>query len=556
VKRSWWKEAIVYQIYPRSFKDSSGDGLGDIKGIIEKLEYIKSLGVDIIWICPIYDSPNIDNGYDVSDYKRISDDFGGNKLLDKLIEKVHFHGLKLIMDLVVNHSSDQHNWFKEAKKSKLNSFHDYYIWKDGKINEYPNNWQSVFGGSAWKWNKETEEFFLHLYTNNQPDLNWENPKVRNEIYSILNFWLSKGVDGFRMDVISLISKRLTFENAPKEMSFQDVMEKFYANGPRVHEFLKEMNREVLSKHDVVTVGEGPGINMENGLSYVDENEKELNMVFHFDHLTIDFGPKGKYDPIPVDFIRFKKIFSQWDFLLADKGWNSIFLGNHDFSRIVSRFGNDNKYRVESSKLLATLLMTLRGTPYIYQGDEIGMTNINYPSIDYYDDVETINAWEKAKLKGENMSEFLKSVHLQSRDNARTPMQWNLDRNSGFSKGDPWLPVNENYKKINVSAQLKDSNSILNYYKKIIAFRKLNPTLIYGNYIDLEPDHPQFFIYNRWDENNKFLIIHNFSGKLLQWESESIMNYNLIFSNYKIIKNQIEIRPWETRIYKLIKNFNL
>ena len=556
MKRSWWKEAIVYQIYPRSFKDSSGDGLGDIKGIIEKLEYIKSLGVDIIWICPIYDSPNIDNGYDVSDYKRISDDFGGNKLLDKLIEKVHFHGLKLIMDLVVNHSSDQHNWFKEAKKSKLNSFHDYYIWKDGKINEYPNNWQSVFGGSAWKWNKETEEFFLHLYTNNQPDLNWENPKVRNEIYSILNFWLSKGVDGFRMDVISLISKRLTFENAPKEMSFQDVMEKFYANGPRVHEFLKEMNREVLSKHDVVTVGEGPGINMENGLSYVDENEKELNMVFHFDHLTIDFGPKGKYDPIPVDFIRFKKIFSQWDFLLADKGWNSIFLGNHDFSRIVSRFGNDNKYRVESSKLLATLLMTLRGTPYIYQGDEIGMTNINYPSIDYYDDVETINAWEKAKLKGENMSEFLKSVHLQSRDNARTPMQWNLDRNSGFSKGDPWLPVNENYKKINVSAQLKDSNSILNYYKKIIAFRKLNPTLIYGNYIDLEPDHPQFFIYNRWDENNKFLIIHNFSGKLLQWESESIMNYNLIFSNYKIIKNQIEIRPWETRIYKLIKNFNL
>ncbi len=556
MKRSWWKEAIVYQIYPRSFKDSSGDGLGDIKGIIEKLEYIKSLGVDIIWICPIYDSPNIDNGYDISDYKRISNDFGGNKLFDKLIEKVHFHGLKLIMDLVVNHSSDQHNWFKEAKKSKLNSFHDYYIWKDGKINEYPNNWQSVFGGSAWKWNKETEEFFLHLYTNNQPDLNWENPKVRNEIYSILNFWLSKGVDGFRMDVISLISKRLTFENAPKEMSFQDVMEKFYANGPRVHEFLKEMNREVLSKHDVVTVGEGPGINMENGLSYVDENEKELNMVFHFDHLTIDFGPKGKYDPIPVDFIRFKKIFSQWDFFLADKGWNSIFLGNHDFSRIVSRFGNDNKYRAESSKLLATLLMTLRGTPYIYQGDEIGMTNINYPSIDYYDDVETINAWEKAKLKGENMSEFLKSVHLQSRDNARTPMQWNLDRNSGFSKGDPWLPVNENYKKINVSAQLKDSNSILNYYKKIIAFRKLNPTLIYGNYIDLEPDHPQFFIYNRWDEKNKFLIIHNFSEKLLQWENESIMNYNLIFSNYKIIKNQIEIRPWETRIYKLIKNFNL
>jgi len=553
VKRSWWKESIVYQIYPRSFNDTSGNGLGDINGIIEKLEYIKSLGVDIIWLSPIYDSPDNDNGYDISDYKRISEDFGGNKVFDELIEKIHSHGLKLIMDLVANHSSDQHSWFKEAKKSKLNPFHDYYIWKDGKINEHPNNWESVFGGSAWKWNKETEEFFLHLYTKNQPDLNWENPRVRKEIYSIIDFWLSKGVDGFRMDVISLISKKLDFENVPKEISFKDVMEKFYANGPRVHEFLKEMNREVLSKYDIVTVGEGPGINLEKGLSYVDENEKELNMVFHFDHLTIDFGPKGKYDPIPIDFIRFKKIFSQWDFLLADKGWNSIFLGNHDFSRIVSRFGNDNKYRVESSKLLVTLLMTLRGTPYIYQGDEIGMTNISYPSIDYYDDVETINAWKEAELNGENMSEFLRSVHLQSRDNARSPMQWNLNKNSGFTNGKPWIPVNDNYKIINVSSQLKDSNSTLNYYKEIIALRKTNSTLIYGEYKDLKPDHPQFFIYKRWDENHNFLIIHNFSEKLLKWENVSIMDYNLIFSNYKIEKNQIEIRPWETRVYKL-KNY--
>tara|TARA_B100000287_G_scaffold5928_1_gene5740 strand:- start:3059 stop:4714 length:1656 start_codon:yes stop_codon:yes gene_type:complete len=549
VKKSWWKESIVYQIYPRSFKDSSGNGIGDINGIIEKLDYIKSLGVDIIWICPIYDSPGIDNGYDISNYKEINKDFGGNKALDELIEKVHLKGLKIIMDLVVNHTSDQHNWFKEAKKSKLNPYHDYYIWKDGKINEFPNNWRSVFGGRVWEWNNKTEEFFLHLYTKNQPDLNWENPKVRKEIYSIIDFWLSKGIDGFRMDVISLISKRLAFKNTPDNMSFKDVMEKFYANGPRVHEFLKEMNREVLSKYDIVTVGEGPGINLKNGLNYVAENEKELNMIFHFDHLTIDFGPKGKYDPIPLNFIRFKEIFTKWDNLLANKGWNSIFLGNHDFSRIVSRFGNDKEYRVESAKLLITLIMTLRGTPYIYQGDEIGMTNVSYPSIDFYNDIETLNAWKEASINGENMSEFLNAVHLQSRDNSRTPMQWNLKRNSGFTIGDPWIPVNKNYKNINVSSQLKDSNSILNYYKRIISFRKLNATLVYGNYKDLEPNHPYLFVYKRWDENNEFLIIHNFSEKYLGLEKKITLNYNLVILNYENVKNQNKIRPWETRVYK-------
>lgn len=549
MKKSWWKESIVYQIYPRSFKDSSGNGIGDINGIIEKLDYIKSLGVDIIWICPIYDSPGIDNGYDISNYKEINKDFGGNKALDELIEKVHLKGLKIIMDLVVNHTSDQHNWFKEAKKSKLNPYHDYYIWKDGKINEFPNNWRSVFGGRVWEWNYKTEEFFLHLYTKNQPDLNWENPKVRKEIYSIIDFWLSKGIDGFRMDVISLISKRLAFKNTPDNMSFKDVTEKFYANGPRVHEFLKEMNREVLSKYDIVTVGEGIGINLKNGLNYVAENEKELNMIFHFDHLTIDFGPKGKYDPIPLDFIRFKEIFTKWDNLLANKGWNSIFLGNHDFSRIVSRFGNDKEYRVESSKLLITLIMTLRGTPYIYQGDEIGMTNVSYPSIDFYNDIETLNAWKEASINGENMSEFLNAVHLHSRDNSRTPMQWNLERNSGFTIGDPWIQVNKNYKNINVSSQLKDSNSILNYYKRIIAFRKLNTTLVYGNYKDLEPNHPYLFVYKRWDENNEFLIIHNFSEKYLGLEKKITLNYNLVILNYENVKNKNKIRPWETRVYK-------
>ena len=310
-----------------------------------------------------------------------------------------------------------------------------------------------------------------------------------------------------------------------------------------------MNREVLSKYDIVTVGEGPGINLKNGLNYVAENEKELNMIFHFDHLTIDFGPKGKYDPIPLNFIRFKEIFTKWDNLLANKGWNSIFLGNHDFSRIVSRFGNDKEYRVESAKLLITLIMTLRGTPYIYQGDEIGMTNVSYPSIDFYNDIETLNAWKEASINGENMSEFLNAVHLQSRDNSRTPMQWNLKRNSGFTIGDPWIPVNKNYKNINVSSQLKDSNSILNYYKRIISFRKLNATLVYGNYKDLEPNHPYLFVYKRWDENNEFLIIHNFSEKYLGLEKKITLNYNLVILNYENVKNQNKIRPWETRVYK-------
>ena len=424
MEKKWWKEGVVYQIYPRSYKDTTGNGLGDLEGIIQSLDYIQSLGVTMLWLCPIYESPNDDNGYDISDYRKISDDFGGNASFDRLLAAMHERGLKLIMDLVVNHSSDEHFWFEEAKQSKDNPYHDYYIWRGNDPTQQPNNWQSVFNGSVWKWNEATEEYFLHLFTQKQPDLNWENPKVRKEVYDIVDFWLSKGVDGFRMDVISLISKRLTFEDVPNDMSFIDVMEKVYANGPRVHEFLKEMNQEVLSKYDIVTVGEGPGVNLEHGPKYVSTKEKELNMVFHFDHLTIDFGPEGKYDPVPLDFIRFKTIFRQWDEALKNDGWNSIFLGNHDFSRIVSRFGNDGVYREQSAKLLATLLMTLRGTPYVYQGDEIGMTNVKHNSIDFYDDVETRNAWKAAEAEGKDMEQFLKAVYWQSRDNARTPMQWN------------------------------------------------------------------------------------------------------------------------------------
>ena len=548
----WWKEGIIYQIYPRSFFDSSGNGIGDLNGISKKLHYIKSLGVDMVWICPFYKSPNKDNGYDISDYKDISKIFGDLNTFDTLLKKMHSLGLKLIMDLVVNHTSDKHPWFKKARKSRKSKFHDYYIWKDGEKDKKPNNWKSVFSGSAWKWNEQTKEYFLHLYTKNQPDLNWENPTVRKEVYSIIDFWLSKGVDGIRMDVISLISKRLDFKNIPNNMIFIDVMEKYYANGPRVHEYIKEMNKKVLSKYDIVTIGEGPGINLNNGLDYVNEDENELNMIFHFDHLTMDFGKEGKYDPIPFDFIKFKKIFSNWDKLFSKRGWNSIFLGNHDFSRIVSRFGDDNEFHEKSSKLLATLLMTLRGTPSLYQGDEIGMTNIDYNNISFYDDVETINAWKEAIDNKKNMKKFFEAIQKQSRDNARTPMQWDNKKNAGFSKAKPWIKVNDNYKKINVKNQEKDLDSILNHYKLLIKLRKENSTLVYGKYEDLDPMHTKIFSYQRWDENDVFIIHLNFSNCLVKINSNEIKDYKLVISNYTFAKKSYNLNPWEARIYKLIK----
>ena len=549
MNNNWWKEGVVYQIYPRSYKDTTGNGLGDLEGIIQQLDYIQSLGVTMLWLCPIYESPNDDNGYDISDYRKISDEFGGNKSFDRLLAAMRERGLKLIMDLVVNHSSDEHHWFQQAKKSKDNPYHDYYIWRGNNPNEKPNNWQSVFNGSVWKWNEATQEHFLHLYTQKQPDLNWENPKVRKEVYAIVDFWLAKGVDGLRMDVISLISKRLAFEDVPNEMPFIDVMEKVYANGPRVHEFLKEMNREVLSNYDIVTVGEGPGVNLVHGPRYVSAREKELNMVFHFDHLTIDFGPDGKYDPVPLDFIRFKAIFRQWDEALANDGWNSIFLGNHDFSRIVSRFGNDGVYREQSAKLLVTLLMTLRGTPYVYQGDEIGMTNVAHSSIECYDDVETRNAWKAAEAAGKDMNKFLKAVHWQSRDNARTPMQWNASENAGFTTGKPWIPVNKNYPTINVETAEKEANSILHYYRKMIAFRKANTTLVYGDFDDLLPEHPQLYCYRRWDKEANFLLVHNFSDTPTSWEKPS-GNYEFVLGNYSNEKQAL-LAPWESRIYRLV-----
>lgn len=551
MKKIWWKESVVYQIYPRSFKDTTGNGIGDIQGIIEKLDHIKSLGVDVIWLCPVYESPNDDNGYDISDYRKISNDFGGQEAFDELLEKIHQKGLKLVMDLVANHTSDEHYWFTESKKSKDNPYRDYYIWKDGENDGPPNNWESFFNGSTWEYDKNTDQYYLHYFTKKQPDLNWENPRVRKEIFDVVEYWFKKGVDGFRMDVISLISKPDNYPNSEFE-KFQDTIISYYANGPKIHQYLHEMNQEVLRKYDIMTVGEGPGIDLENGPLYVDEKREELNMVFHFDHMFIDCGTGGKYDPVPIDFKTFKNVFNNWDKALKNKGWGSIFLGNHDFSRMVSRFGNDKQHHQASAKLLATLLLTMRGTVYIYQGDEIGMTNVAYDKIDDYDDVETLNAWKAADVKEQDMDRFMDIVHLQSRDNARTPMQWNAKANAGFTNGTPWLKTNSNFKNINVANQEDDPKSILNYYREMVAFRKTNKTFVYGDYECLDAENASIYAYKRWDTDHVFLVLHNFSSNSTKWSFDlSEKKYALIKSNLDHNQNShFDLAPWQTKILKL------
>jgi oligo-1,6-glucosidase len=550
MKKTWWKEGVVYQIYPRSFKDNTGNGIGDILGIIEKLDYIKSLGVDIIWLCPVYESPNDDNGYDISDYRNISDDFGGNTAFDKLLSEMHKRGLKLVMDLVLNHSSDEHEWFKESRKSKDNPYRDYYFWQEAKNGKVPNNWNSFFSGSAWKKDEITDEYFLHLFTKKQPDLNWENPKVREEIHDIVEFWCKKGVDGFRMDVISLISKQTDFPDSHVPSDYGKTIKTYYANGPKIHQYLNELNEKVLSKYDIMTVGEGPGIDLETGLDYVHEDRNELNMIFHFGHMFIDNGVGGKYDPIKVSLPMFKKVFNDWDAKIYPKGWGSIFLGNHDFSRMVSRFGNTEKYHNKSAKLLALLLFTMRGTVYVYQGDEIGMTNVAYPNISYYNDVETLNSYKEALAQEKDMDAFLKLVHMQSRDNARTPMQWNSSKNAGFSNAKPWLEVNSNNKNINVEAQEKNEDSILHFYRKMSAFRKANKVMVYGNYECLNENDPNLYIYKRFDDMEAYIILLNFSNvsQVIDNRFFEINNTKLCLSNYTDSSNEY-LNPWEAQVRK-------
>ncbi len=543
-ENQWWKKSIMYQIYPRSFQDSNGDGIGDLRGIINRIDYIASLGVDLIWLGPVYESPNDDNGYDISDYYKIHPEFGTMVDFDELLEKLHARGIKLIMDLVVNHSSDEHAWFEESRKSKDNPYRDYYYWRDGKNGGPPNNWTSFFEGSAWKYDEQTDQYYLHLFTTKQPDLNWENPVVREEIYKMMRFWLDKGVDGFRMDVISLISKRLEFEDSPVETLMHQVYN-YFSNGPRIHEFLKEMNREVLSKYDIVTVGEGPGITKNVALDYIGKDRNELDMIFQLDLMFLDNGPSGKFDRRPVSMLEFKKLMTDWNNAIGDRGWNNIFLDNHDFPRMVSRFGNDGKYRIESAKLLLTYLLTMRGTPCIYQGSEIGMTNVKFTSEDDYRDVETINYFEQVRAEGKDLNHALDMVHTQGRDNVRTPIQWDNSQQGGFSEGQPWIKINPNYTGINVEAADKDKTSILHFFRKMTAFRKSNVVLQDGDYVDLYPDHEALYIFSREAGNEKVYVLLNFSDDDQVIPAELKLG-DVLMSNYED-NDVLKLLPWECRV---------
>ena len=548
--RQWWKEAIIYQIYPRSFKDSNKDGIGDLKGIISELDHLKNLGVDVIWLSPIYKSPNADNGYDISDYENIMTEFGTMADFDDLLRGIHERGLKLIIDLVVNHSSDEHAWFQESRKSKDNPYRDFYIWKKAKPDgSPPNNWKSFFSGSAWQWDEITQEYYLHLFAVKQPDLNWENPKLRHHIYNMMHFWLKKGVDGFRMDVIPFLSKDQSFPDSDGSLEF-------YANGPRIHEFLKEMNQEVLSKYDIMTVGEAFGVSTKEALDYVGRDRNELQMIFHFDHAV----PRDEINfiqPTPEWTLpQIKSIFQKWDTTLKNDGWNSIYWGNHDNPRILSRLGNTKRYRVKSAKMLATILLTLRGTPYIYQGDEIGMTNCPFNSIEEFDDVQVKNAWNSLIVnQHKDASLFLKASNKIARDHARTPMQWSNTKNGGFTEGDKtWLKVNPNFKNINVRADNDNPNSILNYYKALIRFRKEHLVLVYGAFEDILPQHEKIYAYIRSSENEELLIINNVSSDKMGLKS--LIDYPLsilvlLMTNYTTKTPIWTLQPYESRIYRLL-----
>ncbi|MGV2938914.1 alpha-glucosidase [Mesobacillus sp. LC4] len=556
MKKHWWKESVIYQIYPRSFMDSNGDGIGDIPGIISKLDYLKELGVDVIWLSPVYQSPNDDNGYDISDYREIMDDFGTMADWELLLQEMHDRGMKLIMDLVVNHSSDEHQWFVESRKSKDNPYRDYYIWRPGKDGKEPNNWQSTFSGSAWQYDENTDEYFLHIFSKKQPDLNWENPKLRREVYDMMKFWLDKGIDGFRMDVINFISKVDGLPDAPNPDGKNYVSgSKYFMNGPKIHDFLQEMHREALADYNVMTVGEMPGVNVEQGKLYTDESRNEVNMVFQFEHVDLDSGPGGKWDLKPLKLTDLKNNFTKWQTGLEDIGWNSLYLNNHDQPRMVSRFGNDQHYRVESAKMLATFLHMLKGTPYIYQGEEIGMTNVRFDSIDEYKDIETLNMYdEKVKQNGEDPKKVMESIYVKGRDNARTPFQWDESEHGGFTTGTPWIQVNPNYKEINANQAVADEKSIYHYYRKLIQLRKEQPVIVHGRYDILVPDDEKIYVYTRTFESQKLLVLLNFSdeeqafGVPLELQGKKS---EILISNYEASEGygaEVSLRPYEAIVY--------
>jgi oligo-1,6-glucosidase len=562
MKQSWWREAVVYQIYPRSFYDSNGDGIGDLRGIVAKLDYLKELGVDVVWLSPVYRSPNDDNGYDISDYQDIMDEFGTLADWEELLAEMHRRGLRLVMDLVVNHTSDEHRWFVESRKSKDNSYRDYYIWRPGKEGRKPNNWESFFGGSAWQYDAATDEYYLHLFSKKQPDLNWENPRVRREVYDMMLWWLEKGIDGFRMDVINMISKVPGLPDAPVTgPGPYQWGGQYFIHGPRLLEFLDEMKREVLSRYDIITVGEAPMATTEHAVDLTHAETGHLNMLFQFEHMDLDKergAVSAKWALKPWDLLDLKQVMSRWQTELHGKGWNSLYLSNHDQPRPVSRFGDDGEYRLQSAKLLATFLHMLQGTPYVYQGEEIGMTNVRFASIDDYRDIETLNMYrEFVEEKGVEPALVMAMIHAKSRDNARTPMQWDASEHAGFTTGTPWIRVNPNYKEINVEQALADPDSVLRYYQRLIRLRKENPVIVYGRYELILEAHEEIYAFTRTLDEDRLLVVLNFTKGTPVFAMPTHISctaLELLISNYAVDPAEdchlLTLRPYEARVYRL------
>lgn len=549
----WWQNAVIYQIYPMSFQDSNNDGIGDLPGIEQRLPYLKKLGVDVLWLNPIYKSPNKDNGYDISDYEQIQPVYGSMAEFDKLLSQIHKHGMKLLMDLVVNHTSDQHRWFQESKRSKDGKYSDYYIWRDPVDGHEPNNWHAAFGGSAWTFVPERGQYYLHLFAPGQPDLNWENPAVRESVWNIMRFWLDKGVDGFRMDVINLISKPAGLPDAPEPATY-GLTEALVADGPKLDDYLREMNDKVLSHYDIMTVGEMPSSKPEDAINYTGLDKHELNMVFQFEHVTVAANPDprlGKWNDQPVELPQLKRALSRWQKALDGRGWNSLYWNNHDQPRAVSRFATDDpKYRVRAAKMLGTTLHMMQGTPFVYEGEELGMTNVHYTRLDQYEDLEAINSYhelvdEQKVVDGQTMLKYL--AHM-SRDNARTPMQWDASKNAGFSKVQPWFAVNPNYPEINAEKAVDDSQSVFYHYQKLIQLRHDSDLIKFGNYDEIDPEDTDVFAYRRHYQDQTLLVISNFTDQTLTRDyDQGHPTAKLILSNYDDDLGT-ELRPYESKVY--------
>lgn len=562
IEKKWWHNAVIYQVYPRSFYDTNGDGIGDIRGIIEKLPYIKSLGVNMIWLNPIFKSPNDDNGYDISDFYGIMEDFGTMADVEEMIEKAHALGIKILFDLVMNHTSDEHPWFIESRKSKDNPYRDFYIWQDGREGEEPTNWEGFFGGSVWEKNEQTDDYYLHLFSKKMPDLNWESREMRQAIYDVANFWADKGVDGLRVDAIIHIAKDTTF---PQGINTGDrpyvLADQYYANLPEVHDYVKEFHQEVLAKGNIMTVGEASTAGVNEAIQYSKPENKEFDMIISFQHMSLDYDHSithvpPKWTQKKMDLLEFKAVMQNWQTSLYGQGWNTLYWNNHDMPRVVSRFGNSDKYHRESAKMLAAMMYLQWGTPYILQGEEIGMLNADFDSVEQYRDVEVFTLYNESVTKGgRTHEEIMRRIQERCRDNARTPMQWNAEKNAGFSDGTPWIDVNRNHLKINVENEEKDPDSILNFYRKVIALKTTEPCLIYGTFELLFPDDPEVYAYQRTYQGEKYSVICNFGAE--QQQVPMLPDFEqLVLANYQDVcteKEQLILRPYEVLVYKTKTN---